>query len=108
MVRFVIARLGWAVITIAVISVVTFLATNVVPSDPAKAALGKFATADEVAAYRTQQGLDRPVVQRYVEWIEHLTQGNWGSSVLSKIKVTQVVAPRIPRTLALAFCAMLL
>lgn len=108
MVRFVLTRLGWGLITIVVISLVTFLATNVVPADPAKAALGKFATADQVAAYRAQQGLDRPVGQRYIEWVERLAEGDWGTSVLSNIKVTQLVEPRISRTLILALGAMLL
>jgi len=108
MVRFVMARLGWAVVTIALISGVTFFATNVVPSDPAKVALGKFATPEQVAAYRLQQGLDRPVAERYVEWVGHLAEGNWGTSVLSNIKVTQLVQPRLGRTLILGFGAMLI
>src|SRR5256886_16976010 len=98
MVRFVMARLGWAVVTIALISGVTFFATNVVPSDPAKVALGKFATPEQVAAYRLQQGLDRPVAERYCEWVGHLAEGNGGTPGVANITDMKLVHTRLGRT----------
>lgn len=106
--RFVITRLALALTTVALISAITFFATNVIPHDPAKATLGKFATPDQLQAYREQQGLDKPVGQRYLFWIENLAKGDWGTSVLSPIKVTDLVVPRLQRSLALALSAMLI
>ncbi len=103
---FVAARLGWAATTIAVISAITFFATNAIPANVARIALGKFATPSQLQAYSEQQGLDKPIAIRYFEWIGNLARGNWGTSVLSTIKVTALVEPRMIRSLLLAVCAM--
>lgn len=105
---FIAARLGWAVTTIVLISAITFFATNVIPANVARIALGKFATPDQLQAYTQQQGLDQPVGIRYVRWVGNLAEGNWGTSVLSTIKVTDLVVPRLIRSLFLAVGAMLL
>ena len=106
--KFVAARLAWAATTVAVIAIITFFATNVIPHDPARIALGKFATKEEVQAYRQDQGLDRPVTIRFVEWTTKLSRGDWGTSVLSHVRVTDLVVPRLLRSLVLAIAAMLL
>ena len=102
------SRLAFAAITLVAISMVTFLATNVVPADPARVALGKFATPAQIEAYNEQQGLEEPAVKRYVIWVGDAIRGDWGTSVLSKQQVTDMVGPRIGRSLILALAAMLL
>jgi peptide/nickel transport system permease protein len=101
------SRLAFAAITLVAISLVTFLATNIVPADPARVALGKFATPEQIEAYNEQQGLNRPVVERYITWVGGAVQGDWGTSVLSSQEVTEMVGPRITRSLILALSAML-
>jgi peptide/nickel transport system permease protein len=102
------SRLAFAALTLVAISLVTFLATNVVPADPARVALGKFATPAQVEAYNSQQGLNRPAAARYVSWVGGAVRGDWGTSVLSGQNVSKMVGPRIARSLALAFSAMLI
>jgi peptide/nickel transport system permease protein len=95
-------RLAVALGTLLLISVITFAATNAVPSDPARVALGKEASPAELAEYRKTEGLNRPVVPRYFEWLEHYLQGNWGHSVLAnKLSVRSEVVPRMERTVIL-------
>jgi peptide/nickel transport system permease protein len=107
-VRFLASRLGLAAITLFLISAITFFATNVVPNDPARVALGKFATEAQLEAYRDQQGLDEPVLGRYLGWLGDVVQGDWGTSPLSQQPVEDQVVPRISRSLALALAAMLI
>lgn len=106
--RFVASRLAFAVVTLVAISAITFFATNVIPSDPARIALGKDATTAQLQAYDREQGLDRPVVQRYFTWVGGVLRGNWGTSILSQEPVSQLVVPRIGRSVLLAVSAMLL
>jgi peptide/nickel transport system permease protein len=106
--RYVGTRFALAVLTLFLISVVTFLATNVVPSDPARSALGKFATPAQVEAYREEQGLNRPVLTRYAEWLSGFVTGDWGTSVYSRQPVADQVVPRIARSVILAGAAMLI
>ncbi len=87
---------------------VTFIATNVVPADPARVALGKFATPAQIESYNEQQGLNEPVLQRYGTWIAATLRGNWGESVLSGQSVSEMVGPRISRSLILALSSMLI
>lgn len=101
-------RLALAVVTLFLISAVTFFATNVVPSDPARTALGKAATRAQVEAYREEQGLNEPVVTRYAHWLGNFLTGDWGTSVISRNPVKTQVQPRIARSLILAAAAMLI
>jgi peptide/nickel transport system permease protein len=105
---FLATRLMLALLTLVVISAITFFATNVIPGDPARIALGKGATPAQLADYDRQQGLDRPVVSRYVHWVGDAVRGRWGTSVLSQQTVTSLVIPRIRRTVLLGFFAMLI
>ena len=106
--RFVLSRLALGLVALLVISAVTFFATDVVPADPARVALGKFATPAQLASYQHQQGLDRPIGVRYVRWVSNVVQGDWGTSVLSTQKVSDLVEPRILRSAILGLAAMLL
>jgi peptide/nickel transport system permease protein len=106
--RFLAARLALALVTLVAISIVTFVATSVVPANPAKVALGKFATPEQLASYEQQQGLRDPVTTRYLHWVGNLARGRWGNSVLSQQSVSSLVDPRVVRTLILGFAAMLI
>jgi peptide/nickel transport system permease protein len=101
------ARLAVAIGTLLLISIITFAATNAVPADPARSALGKTASQADLEQYRKQEGLNKPVVTRYFTWLGNYVRGDWGTSVLAdKTKVSSEVIPRMLRTLLLAVIAM--
>jgi len=106
--RYLGTRLGLAALTLFLISAITFFATNVVPSDPARVALGKAATPAQLESYREQQGLNRPVVDRYGYWLGNFVEGDWGTSIISRTEVRESVVPRMIRSLIVAGAAMLL
>ena len=106
--RYTMSRVALGIVTLTLISVITFAATNAVPADPARAALGKYATPEQLENYRIQQGLDRPVVERYVHWVGGLTRGSWGTSTVTRQDVGSLVGARIVRTLIIGLVAMLL
>ena len=101
-------RAALAALTLVLIAVVTFFMTSVVPSDPARVALGKFASEEQLEAYREQQGLDLPVVQRFGHWSAGILRGDWGTSVLTRRDVSELVAPRLVRSLIVSIAAMLI
>lgn len=107
--RLLATRLAVAAGTLLLISVITFAATNAVPSDPARVALGKTASPEQLAEYREQEGLDQPVVGRYVDWLGRYVTGDWGHSVLAgQTDVREEVVPRLFRTLLLGTIAVVL
>jgi peptide/nickel transport system permease protein len=97
-------ELGWAIVklvgTLIAVSLVVFLATVAVPGDPARAVLGKYATASELRAFDVQYGLNRPVVEQYWLWISHFVRGDFGTSYGGGT-VLSLIEPRLPRSLFL-------
>ena len=62
-------RLGLGVLTMFMVSIIIFLAVNMLPGDFAQALLGQSATPEAVAAIRKDLGLDKPIHIRYFDWL---------------------------------------
>ena len=95
-------RLGAAIVTLLIVSMVVFAITAVLPGDAAQQALGQFATPEQVAALRLKLGLDQPGVVRYLHWLMNLLSGDMGQSVSNAMPVSELMAGRVPNTLMLA------
>jgi peptide/nickel transport system permease protein len=83
------------VLTLWVVSVAIFAATLVIPADPAKKYLGRMALPEEIAAFNAQYGLDRPVVERYLDWAGGLLTGDLGTSTSTTVDVGELLGPRL-------------
>jgi peptide/nickel transport system permease protein len=102
MFRFIVNRFGSMVLTMLAISILVFFIAEVVPVDPARNALGRYATDEAVQALREKMGLDRPVLVRYVDWLTGVLRGDFGMSIHYQRPVGQLIAARLKRSLALA------
>jgi peptide/nickel transport system permease protein len=91
---FVLRRLAFGLLTLFVVSVVVFAATQVLPGDAARAALGRTATPERLEALRLQLHLDRPVVTQYLLWLKGILAAEPGISMASGKPVLEMVAPR--------------
>jgi peptide/nickel transport system permease protein len=102
--RFV-ARRALALVLLAIgITLVVFLLTQLVPSDPVTANLGEQAAGDPeaVAAFKEHYGLDKPLPERYLIYLGHVVQGDLGESALTRNPVTTDLGQFIPATAELA------
>jgi peptide/nickel transport system permease protein len=79
-VRFVIRRAAFAVLTLFVVSVLIFAGTQVLPGDAARLILGRSASPQALEALRTQLYLNHSVVAQYWHWLSHVLQGDLGRS----------------------------
>lgn len=102
MLRFLINRFGTMLLTLLVISILIFFIAEVVPIDPARNALGRFAPDHKVEELREKMGLNRPVVVRYLDWITSALRGDFGESIHFRRPVNELIALRLGRSLALA------
>jgi peptide/nickel transport system permease protein len=102
MLRFIVNRISSMVVTMLVISILVFLIAEVVPVDPARNALGRYATEEAVQDLRERMGLDRPALVRYVDWLAGVLQGDFGISIHYQRPVGQLIAARLQRSLILA------
>jgi peptide/nickel transport system permease protein len=104
--RTLVGRLLLGLVTLLAVSVVIFSAVNLLPGDFATQVLGRSATKETVAAFQQRLGLDRPVSERYVEWISGIARGDLGNSLSSSEAVPMPVAGlimgRLGNTLLLA------
>jgi peptide/nickel transport system permease protein len=73
-------RLGLAVITLWILSMIVFFAGQVLPGDPGRAILGPLAAPSSVRVLDHQLGVDRPLLTQYASWIGGLLHGNMGQS----------------------------
>lgn len=85
------------------VSAATFLLVEFVPGDPAIRLLGTEATPEEITRVRTELGLDRPLLERYVDWLGDTLQGDFGQSLVQPaFSVNELLVQSLPITLQLA------
>jgi peptide/nickel transport system permease protein len=73
-------RLALGLLTLFVVSIVIFVAVNLLPGDFAEAILGQGATPEAVASIRKDLGLDQSPVTRYFQWLGGALTGDLGNS----------------------------
>lgn len=83
------------------ISLITFVLIYYLPADPARMYAGPSATVETVARIRHELGLDRPLWQQYLSYVERILHGDLGFSFRKQVPVTELILSRIPYTLAL-------
>jgi peptide/nickel transport system permease protein len=106
--QFLLKRLLTLIATLIATSIIVFLVLEILPGDPALLVLGIDATDEQLAVFRQQYGLDRPILERYTDWIGNLLVGDFGISYAYKTPVWQMIADRLPLTYPLTLMAMLL
>ncbi len=90
------------------ISVIVFLMLRLIPGDPARIMLGTHATEERIAELHEQLGLDKPIWQQYLLFLNGAVQGNLGTSLFARRPVLQVIAEKLPVTLLLVTYAVTL
>jgi peptide/nickel transport system permease protein len=101
-------RLAVLVPTLLVVSVLIFSLQQLLPGDPAIALAGEEHDPAVVAAIRARYHLDRPLVVQYGIWLGNVLRGNFGESLRNRIPVAELVASKLPVTVELALCSMLI
>lgn len=103
--KFVLRRLGLGLVTIVVVSILIFIVTQALPSDPAAVILGREVTPEALAALRAELGLDRPAPVQYLSWLGNLLSGDLGNSYSNRLPVADYIAPRVGYSLFLLLVA---
>lgn len=105
MLRLVVQKLAFGLMTLAAASVLIFAGTEILPGDLASAILQNNATPETLAETRKELGLDRPAVERYFEWLGNVAHGDFGHSLANKRDVVEELTPRVKNTFFLALYA---
>ena len=100
--RYAARKLLTLLVTMVVVSFLTFAAFDLISGDPATAMLGTQATPETVAALRAQLGLDAPLPVRYSQWLLGFFNGDLGMSFQYRLPVRELLASKIMVTLGLS------
>jgi peptide/nickel transport system permease protein len=105
MATFLVKRLGLMVLTLFILSLIVFLAGQVLPGDPGRAILGPFAANSAVHALDAQLGVNKPLVTRYLSWIGGAVHGNFGESYAFQSPVAPFIGTALVNSVKLALLA---
>src|SRR5512135_3021779 len=99
---------------VVVMSMVAFFLIQLPPGDYVSFRIiqlqnsGVQVSEQQAAALKAQFGLDKPPVVRYLQWVSGIvTRGNWGYSLQWQKPVSEILAERVPMTLAISLAALL-
>ncbi len=95
-------RIAMLLLTMVIVSLLAFVAFDLISGDPATAMLGTEATPEKIAALREQLGLNRPLMVRYGEWLLGFFTGDLGVSYSYRQPVWDLIAPKVLVTLCLS------
>ena len=105
MLAFVGRRLLYLIPVLLAVSLLTFSIASLLPGDLAYTILGDQATPEKVEALRHDMGLDQPILIRYLGWLGHILQGDFGRSFRTGQTVLQAVTERLPISFELMLLA---
>lgn len=106
--RYILKKTGVLLITLLLISLMAFLAFQIVPGDPTTVILGLDYSPERAEILRAEMGLDRNVFVRYFDWLVKALQGDLGMSYSYSIPVSEVIEGKVAVTAALSLLAWLL
>jgi peptide/nickel transport system permease protein len=103
--RFIVKRMGYAVLSLILLSLTIFLLVRLT-GDPSVLLVEPGASKDDLAAVRIQLGLDRPIWVQYGQFMWGLVRGDFGHSFYYRTPVLELYLSRLPHSLVLALAAM--
>ena len=108
MLQFILQRLGLVIPTFIGITLLTFIFVHLIPGDPVMIMAGERGLSPERHAYlMAELGLDKPLWQQYLNYLNGIFHGDLGISLKSRIPVWDEFLPRFKATLELGVCAMI-
>ena len=96
-------RLVVTILTLLLVSVLTFCAFHLIPGDAALLSLGTEASQEQIKALRAAMGLDRSLPEQYFTWLGNFLTGRLGNSARFRgISISEMIMDRLPVTFSLA------
>jgi peptide/nickel transport system permease protein len=105
---FVLRRTLLGLLTLLLVSIVVFAATQVLPSDPARAILGRSATPEALASLRHQLHLGQSPTHQYFHWLGGILSGDLGTSLAAREPVSTLIGDRVVNSAFLMLFAALI
>ncbi len=106
--RYILKKAGVMLLTLLIISILAFLAFELIPADPVDAMLGTDYTPERAEALRAELGLNIPMPQRYWNWLTGFFTGDLGISFSYRMPVSELLEGKVFTTACLSVIAFVL
>jgi peptide/nickel transport system permease protein len=106
--RYVVKRLGLAILMLFLLSIIVFVAGHILPGNPGRLILGNLASQQSVEQLNHQLGADQPLPVQYWNWITGILQGDLGQSYQYREPVSTFLLPALGNSLKLAGVAFII
>ncbi|HEY8541820.1 MAG TPA: ABC transporter permease [Pseudothermotoga sp.] len=106
--KYVAKRLLQVIPTLFFVILTVFLIMKMIPGDPAMVLLGPQARSEDIARFRQQLGLDKPVLIQFAIYLKRVLTGDLGNSLIYRQNVLSLILERLPTTITLSLCALLI
>lgn len=106
--RYFIRKFSSLVITMVLVSLITFLVFQILPGNPAETILGVDADKYQIEALNNKMGLNKPPFYRYISWASNAIRGNLGDSIKYQELVSKLIGSRIEVTVSLAVISLII
>ncbi len=108
MIVYLLKRLGWLLIILLCAVTITFMLSRIIPADPARLAAGLNAKPEQVETLRKKMGLDKPVLEQYVDYIKGVLHFDFGDSLQTRGPVINDLKSTFPATMELILISFIL
>lgn len=108
MIRYILRRMAFLLLTFLLTSLLIFIVTQFLPGDVARVILGREAGEAALEALRAELGLNDPPPVQYINWLGRFLRGDWGQSFSTRSAIRPVVLERLGNSLLLAGSTLLI
>jgi len=112
MAKYILLRLLHGVIVIIIVSIFIFLMMRLLPGDPVLLYLDKAAIVNvepgTLEKLRAEFGLDKPLVEQYLRWVNDILHGDLGTSLFQKMAISSIIKQSFPITAHLGILSLLI
>ena len=105
--HYIVKKTGALIVTLLLVSLLAFLAFEIIPGDPTAKLLGADYTPERAEALREAMGLNRSVPVRYLDWLGGFLRGDMGSSYSYAMSVRELLSGKLAVTAALSLLSWL-
>ena len=102
MIKMIARRIGTMLLIMLVVSMLLFFMNEGDPLLVARSVLGPYAQAEQLQAWVVQNGYDKSMLNRYIDWVFRIMQGDLGDSIIYKKPVNEIFWSRLANTGILA------
>lgn len=107
--QYIVKKLVALIVTVWMISILTFTCFSVIPGNAALTKLGMDATEEQIQRVKEEMGLNESLPKRYFTWLSGALKGDFGMSLsYSDLSVRELISSRLPETLLLALISFLM